>query len=295
MVFRFKQFAYLKKKGISVLVSCQDDHLTLRDCVESFLAFGDEIIVITNQATPETLELASALARELAPKVVHVCADEARDLYENRQAGLEHAKYRWVMRCDADYIAYGDEDGRQSISGLRERILEEVAIWPTAFFMTKVSLSMGWGSMYEGNEDDADRLDYIPSVFTGKKEPRIYLQNPFLEFARLGRWEGVPGVRWYRKLYVSAPYWFEITIRSAKSLLFRKARTDWRELGEMQQYPSLQDYVERVLIPDEYDGLTIDQAAQTYIENEVMSRIVPYDEDKYFRLPERIKQKVDRE
>lgn len=95
-------------------VSCQDDHLTLRECVESFLCFGDEIIIVTNNATKETINLAKKLADEY-DKVVYFDAKEANDLYQNRQHGLERSNYRWVLRCDADYVAYDDRDGAKRI------------------------------------------------------------------------------------------------------------------------------------------------------------------------------------
>ena len=117
---------------------------------------------------------------------------------------------------------------------------------------------MGWRSMYEPKtKRDALKLKYVSSVYTGKRDARIYSQTPFLRFVRLGRWEGAPGVRLYRKIIVTEPYWFEATIRTGKSLLYRKARTDWRQLGDYHNFPTLDDYVRRVLVPKEYPGLTV--------------------------------------
>ena len=287
----FSQLFWRKANGISVLVSCQDDHETLRDCVESFLGFGDEVVVITNRATEETIQLASALENEYSPRVKYIDVPDAVDLYQNRQAGLEVSRYRWVMRCDADYVAYEDIDGEHSVSKLRELILDMRPLWPVAIFISKVSLSMGWSSMYEpeGNEDC--ELKYIPSVYTGRKEARIYSQNPFLRFQRLGRWEGVPGIKWYKKIDIDKPYWYEVTIRTARSLLLRKARTDWRQLGDYDRFPVVEDYVQNILLPTDYPGLTLEEAATKYINEEVMPKIKPYDEKKYFPLPMRIRKK----
>ena len=81
--FKIRQLPFLKEKGISVLVSCQDDHVTLRDCVESFLGFGDEIIIISNRATRETTELAVSLEKEYSPIVKYIDAHHAVDLYHS--------------------------------------------------------------------------------------------------------------------------------------------------------------------------------------------------------------------
>ncbi|WP_319409919.1 glycosyltransferase family 2 protein [uncultured Desulfosarcina sp.] len=281
----------MKKNGITVIISCQDDHKTLRDCVESFLLFGDELIIVTNRATIETSNLAKKLSIEYNSKVTYIDAPHAKDLYQNRQVGLNHANYCWVMRCDADYIAYENCDGKNSIQYLRDYILRLKPIWPTAIFISKVSLSLGWDKMYEIEKDDIAQLKYIPSVYTGKKEARIYSQNPFLCFRRLGRWEGVPWIKWYRKIRINKPYWFEVTIRDSEALLFRKARTDWRQLGDFKNYPELADYIKNIFLPNEYPGLSIKSAAKKYIEDEVFPKIKPYDEKKYFPLPSRIKSK----
>lgn len=287
---RLKQLSFLKDKGISVIVSCQDDHLTLRECVESFLFLGDEIIIVTNRATNKTYNLAKELASQ--HKVVkHIDAKGAADLSQNRQCGLEYSSYRWVFRCDADYVAYDDLDGEKSVSVFRDRILKTNSWYPTAFYITKPALSMGWSKMYEP-ENAPPRLKYIPVVYNRNSEPRIYSQNPFLKFTRLGRWEGVPHIRFYRKIHVKQIFWFEVTIRSPRSLFLRQARTDWREMGDYIEYPELEDYVEKVFIPKYYPGLSLDDASNKYVQEEVMPYIKEYDEDSYFSLPKRIKDKL---
>ena len=291
LIVKLSQFFLFKKKGISVIVSCQDDHLTMRECVESFFSLGDEILVVTNRATKDTFDLAKRLESEYPGKVTHIDAPEAFDLYQNRQAGLEHARYRWVMRCDADYIAYEEGDGDLSVSRLRKTILSVFPLWPVAIMLSKVSLSMGWDQMYEPVDNQTPALKYIPPVYSGKIEPRIYSQNPFLKFKRLGRWEGVPGVRWYRKIFISQPYWFEVTLRTARSLLFRQARTDWRETGDYERYPEIDDYVERVFLPHHYPGLDVESAAELYVNEEVMPHIKPYNEARFYPLPARIRSK----
>jgi glycosyltransferase involved in cell wall biosynthesis len=281
------------KNGISVLVSCQDDHLTLVECIESFLLLADEIVIVSNGATPETIRVASSLCETYPQKIKYIDDNEIVDLYQNRQLALENSSYRWVMRCDADYVAYSDEDGNRSIRCLRSRILSINCIWPTAIYFTRVSLAMGWDSMYERDQDKGASLKYLPAIEGfGKFEARIYSRSRFLKFCRLGRWEGVPHIKWYRKIKINDVYWFEVTIRSAQALLYRTARTDWRELGDYVRFPTLRDFIRDFYLSRTYPGKSEEEAANEY-KKDIMSRIKPYDESRYPPLPQRIKAKGD--
>jgi len=283
-----------KPHGISVIVSCQDDEHTLTQCVESFRTLADEIIISTNNAEPGTLELANKLAHRYEPVVRHVTADHAVDLPGNRQAGYEESRFFWVMRCDADYIAYTDEDGSRSISELREWLMNWRPVWPTAIFFRKVSLAMRWDLTYQGVDQERSPLHYIPRTFSGRYQARIYSSNPFLRFERLGRWEGVPYMKLYRKRYLERPFWFEVTMKSEKALFFRKARTDWRERGYPKEYPTLEDYVRGEVLPTEYPDADIDLAAHRYVSEEILPRLTKYEEDRYFPLPSAIKFEIER-
>ena len=279
----------LLPNGISVIISCQDDSITLRDCVESFKQLADEIIIVSNLATTETVYLCETLEKEDPSVVKYINAGDVKDLYENRQKGLELARYRWVMRCDADYVAYEKGDA-YPISKLRDYLLGKFVIWPCAVFMKKVCLSLGWRKMYDPDNFEPMRFKYIPRVWSGISEPRIYTQNFLLSFQRLGRKEGAPYKKIYKKIYFENPFWFEVTIRSPVTLLMRQARTDWREFGDFKKYPTLDSYFKYVFMKERFPNMSTEDAAKKYL-SEVMDEIEPYDELTYWPLPQRIKNK----
>ena len=119
----------LKPNGISVLIAAQNEEKTIKLCVESFLKFADEIIIVTNGSTDNTKSICLDLEKDFAYKVKYFDKPDLPDLYNNRAFALSMAKYKWIFRGDADYIAYTDEDGINSISLLRNIILNHKALF----------------------------------------------------------------------------------------------------------------------------------------------------------------------
>jgi hypothetical protein len=225
-------------------------------------------------------------------EVRHIDAPAVVDLWENRTVGLRASRFFWVMRCDADYVAYDNTRDPFPVAMLRERLLRWRPIWPTALFFFKPALAIDWHLTYEGPTKDASPLRYIPRTHSGSYDARIYSYSPGLTFRRLGRWEGVPHLRWYRKIRMKDPYWFECTMRSPRALFLRTARTDWREAGDFGRYPTVETFVEDQVLPRDYPGMSIDEAADAYFTRDVLPQLVPYDEVRHFPLPQRIRRRV---
>lgn len=97
---------WLKPNGISA----QNEEDIIKLCVESFLEFGDEIIIVTNGSTDNTVNICEKLAKDYPEKIQFYDKPELPDLHNNRAYALTKAKYRWVFRGDSDYIAYTNED-----------------------------------------------------------------------------------------------------------------------------------------------------------------------------------------
>ena len=288
---------YLKPNGISVLIAAQNEEKTIRLCVESFLEFGDEIIIVTNGSTDGTRDICKELVREYPDKVQFYDKPELPDLYHNRDFALSKAKYRWVFRGDSDYVAYNDEDGKYSIRNLRNRIMQTLAIYPTAFWLEQVNLyykinMTGISKKFrEKQKNGKFRGHFVPETFAGYM-PRIYLNTPFLKFIRQGRTEGVAYDRFYKQIFINQPYWFHITLKIDKDLFFRSERTNWRELGDFKKYPTLEDYIQKYVLPIKYKK-PLDEAIKQYIDEEVLPFLQEYDEKKYCPYPKKIKRFIE--
>jgi glycosyltransferase involved in cell wall biosynthesis len=270
-------------RGISVLISTQNDKPTIRQCIESFLDFGDEVIVVTNGSTDGTIDICRQMAAEHPDKVRYLDAPDLPDLYHNRAYGLAKARFRWVVRGDGDYIAYTDADGDYSLTTLRHRLLNSNPLWPTAYYVHQVNISYTF-ELTRNTTTDQSCSDYLPATIL-KPTPRIYLNTPLLAFKRLGRFEGAPFIRWYRKIELERPLWFHCTIKKDEDLFLRSERTNWRELGDYITYPTLHSYFEKKVLPEKYPGMEFAEAAAYYVESYVLPCLEPYHPEHYHPYP----------
>lgn len=286
----------VKENGISVLISAQNEEKIIRMCVESFLDFGDEIIIVTNGSTDSTRDICRELVREYPDKLRFYDKPELPDLYQNRAYAHKQAKYRWVMRCDADYVAYTDDDGRYSIKNLRNRILKTKAFFPAAFFVEQVNTyykidMTGISKKFREKKNDGFYSGhFVPETFAGYM-PRVYLNTPLLKFIRQGRTEGVKYAAFYKQIFIDQPYWFHITLKNEKDLFYRSERTNWRELGDYKKYPYLEDYIFNYVLKKKYK-LSEEEAIKEYMENDVVPFLKEYKEDENYHYPNKIKESI---
>jgi glycosyltransferase involved in cell wall biosynthesis len=287
---------WIKPNGISVLIAAQNEEKTIKMCVESFLEFGDEIIIVTNGSTDNTRDICRELVKKYSDKVQFYDKPELPDLYHNRAFALSKAKYRWVMRGDADYIAYNDKDGKYSIRNLRNRILQTQTVWPTAFWVEQVNISIDWNLTRKLKlEHNNIVLPYIAPPFNTGYMPRIYLNTPLLKFGRIGENEGVLYFRFYKQIFITQPYWFHCTLKSEEDLFLRTERRNWRKENNFVLYPTLKDYFEKKVLKEKYNNMSFNEAKEFYFKNILLKSLEKYDEKKYFPYPKRIKRILENE
>jgi glycosyltransferase involved in cell wall biosynthesis len=111
--------------GVSALVRARDEEDWIEPSLRSLEGFADEIVVVDNGSTDRTLERARALVGRLAV-----------DLRVHEAPGLDHAalsndvlgraRFRWVIRWDADFVAH--TTGPHALAGLRA-VLDAVPPW----------------------------------------------------------------------------------------------------------------------------------------------------------------------
>jgi len=281
---------WLKPNGISVLIAAQNEEKTIRLCVESFLEFGDEIIIVTNGSTDRTRDICKELVKEYPQKVQFYDKPELPDLYHNRAFALSKAKYRWVMRGDADYVAYTDEDGKYSIRNLRNRIMQTIVYYPTAFWVEQVNISIKYNLTRKLKIENKNIiLPYIAPPYGTGYMPRIYLNTPLLKFTRIRENEGVLFNNLYKQIFIDQPYWFHLTLKSEEDLFLRTERRNWRKVANYAKYPTLKSYFEKKVLKEKYNNMSFEEAKKYYIENILYPSLDYYNENKYFPYPMSIK------
>jgi glycosyltransferase involved in cell wall biosynthesis len=288
-LFNYLKSKWIKPNGISVLISAQNEQKTIALCVESFLVFADEIIIVTNGSTDNTISLCQELQERYPDKIYFYNMPELRDLYHNRAYALKKAKFRWIFRGDADYVAYKDEDGKNSIRKLRHIILNQRSWFPQAFLFDQVNVSYQLHLCRDWSSNE-NSLNKIPRVYGQGFMPRVYLNTPLLKFKKQGQNEGAAYFFLYKKHLILSPYWFHLTLNSDKDLFLRSARREWREKNEI--YKTLEEYILKEHIPKYYPSCSFLEAQEKYISTIIKPSLVEYKEDEYFKYPKSIRRLI---
>ncbi len=259
----------MRELGISALFASQNSEQTLKACIISFLDFADEIIIVDNGSTDNSIKIAQELQNRF-PKVQFYNHPDLRDLYENRQIAFEHSKYQWIFRGDTDYVAL------DNIKELRKKILNTpIKARPVVFQLNQINL--------------------IQDIHHTKHEnplspcmPRIYSHARGMKFQRLGRWEGVKYFRDVVQLNINrpdyikikTPFWFHCQFKAPMDYFFRSERTNWRELGRFVRFPTLRSYmIHKAKI--RFGTRDLDKACEIYMKTCFFPRLLKYDPEKY--------------
>ena len=273
------------RNGISTIISCQNEESLVALSILSFLRFSDEVIVVDNGSTDGTVAIARQVA-DAFPNVRFYSVPELNDLYHNRQYGLERSHYRWVVRADSDYVCY--TSGVYDCLELRHHLLKSKSLSLTdVYWLPHPNL----------------RADYFHTVsadnpsggnsILGGESPRVYRRFPGMKFQRLGRWEGIriprPG-RFVKKVIWKTPIYMHCTIKSKQNLFFRSERTNWRELGDFETYPTLGHYIDHVAAT-KYGASTLEQAIDLY-EEKYLKYLQPYDPEEHWPYPDLIEEAI---
>lgn len=274
--------------GISYLLACRNEETTLELCVRSFLDFADEIIIVDNGSHDRSREIAQDM-RASYPKIIHYFdAPELIDLYQVRQLALSKSKYRWIVRGDADFVAY--TDGEYDIQNFRKRLTaEKKSIIPKVYGAPLPNLICDF--WHTGIERSANKLDsdepgrYVPPPITAPN-PRIYEYFPGFRFKRVGRWEATSFNRFLRFFRIKLPFplWMHCNIKSNLDYLYRSERTNWRELGDLQTYPTLEVYLKNKVF-EKFATHDLDEAAEKYMQENIYPFITRYSPDDYYPYP----------
>lgn len=140
--------------NISAIILTNNSEELIADCIDS-VSFCQEIIVIDDESTDRTLDL----ARHLGARVYKY---KSQSFAEKRNFGLEKAKYSWIL--------YIDDDERVS-KELQQSIRDVV-------------------SDIKGNDNSAYRIRR-KNFYLGKNAwPNIEKMERFFKKSSLMRWEG---------------------------------------------------------------------------------------------------------
>lgn len=148
---------------------------------------------------------------------------------------------------------------------LRNRILQTKRLWPVAFWLEQVNISIKWNLARKQKLENQDIvLPYIGTAYNMGSMPRVYLNTPFLKFGKIGENEGVLYGRIYKQIFITQPYWFHCTFKSKDDLFLRTERRNWRRENNYDLYPTLYDYFEKKVLIEKYDSKSFCDAKEYY-------------------------------
>jgi glycosyltransferase involved in cell wall biosynthesis len=281
-----------RNNGISVLIASQNEEAMIALCVLSFLDFGDEIIVVDNGSTDNTIPILMELQSKFPEKLKIFFEPHLQDLYQTRQFAFERSSYRWIIRADADFVAY--TSGEYNILYLRDFLLNQKrSLLPKIYGVPQPNVVGDfWHTGQEANKelgcDEPGR--YVPPPYFPGFMLRIYESFPGFAFRRLGRWEGIRYQKYLQNIAIQLekPLWMHCSIKAEENYLFRSQRTNWRELGDFKKYPTLKMYLFDYIL-EKYGINDVQAAAKIYFDNNILPFLQNYSEAQYYPYPNIVK------
>jgi glycosyltransferase involved in cell wall biosynthesis len=268
--------------GISAIVRVRGDEEWLEPAVLSIRDFADEIILLDNGASDAARAVIDGLARLLGSQLVRIeCA--ALDIFDVSNLGLARARYRFIVRWDADFV--GHTDGAGSLAHLRRDLL---ALDRRRYFAVALTAAEVAGDLRHQFPDRRLRHDGLAHTASARarfvrvtretttdtlnvadrplrERPRLMLA---LESLALPRYYAV--FRWPHVAY------FHVHVKPARHLLLRHFWFEWLAEPDTARYPTLESYaLEQARTRW---GISQPDAAAVHLVRRLCAGLVPFDE-----------------
>lgn len=255
-----------KKDGISLLVRLKDEADWIRYSLFSIKNFADEIIVGDNGSKDNSVEIVERLIKEGLNIKFYQCPEMR--INELTNFLLKKARYRWVMKWDADFVAR--TTGKYSIDSLRKKLLN---MDYNRYYLILISHICLAGDLFH---QDPKELTHT--------EEYIYTNSDHLKFIHPETCESLKTPKYYAVVRIDGHYAFHVDVKSAERMLNRKYWFEWMKLKDYEKYPTIDSYVE-YCVKSEKRFANIQEAK---IDNVIQycKRLIPYNNKLFGEYPE---------
>ena len=268
--------------GISAIVRVRGEEEWIEPALLSITDFADEIVVLDNGASSAAREAIDALAERLGSQLVRVECP-ALDLFEVSNLGLARARYRFVVRWDADFVAHTEGPG--DVRHLRHHLL---TLDRRRFFRIVIPAAEVAGDLrhqfpdrrlrFDGEAHTASaRARYVKVTRDTPTESLGAADRPLRGRARLTlALEALALPPVYAILRWPTVAYFHVHVKPARHLLLRHFWLEWLAEPDTARYPTLESYArEQARIRW---GIGDADAAAEHLMRRLWAGLVPFDE-----------------
>ena len=224
-----------RKPGISVMIRIKNEADWVAVSLLSLNGFADEVVIINNGSTDNTLKEIEKVRTKL-DFPVQIRNDSDPDYCNISNEALKLTSHRWIVRWDADFIAF--TSGKNNIKNLRKYLLslnqkKYYCIYP-------LILSL------------AGDLFHVRTGHELHSEGYIHNFHPSMKYIKRGKFEVLKIPFFYKILRINEIEFFHIgSAKSWKKLLYRFYWVKWRKKEMYKKYPDLEDYI-KVQVEEEF-------------------------------------------
>lgn len=188
--------------GLTAIVRVRDEEEWLEPAIRSVAVAADQIVVGDNGSTDRTPEILRRLGQELGARLDVLTLPEL-DIASLTNVLLEQARYRWVLRWDADFVAH--TDGPRDIRLFRGWLFSQD---PRRFFLVYPRMVELAGDLF--HQDPAHPVRSDAHCFVASSAVRYVYDSAGYESP------SVP--HWYRVVRFAAPCFVHVNVKSDERL-----------------------------------------------------------------------------
>jgi glycosyltransferase involved in cell wall biosynthesis len=237
-----------RQNGISAIVRIRGEEEWIKPSILSIRNFADEIIVLDNGASLQTLKILNELKGDLGHKIQSTTCKDL-NLYELSNLGLTMASFRWCIRWDADFVAH--TSGKGDIANLHKYLL---GLDPRRYYLVYLPAVELAGDLFHQFPDLRVRNDgqvhtssphasYVSvqrNLMTSalSSPDRVLRENSVLRISK----ESLKVPKFYQILRWENPSYFHVNVKSDRHTLQRHFWLEWLREGDFKTHPALESY-----------------------------------------------------
>ncbi len=203
------------KDGITAVVSAKNEEYIIPFCLKSLVGVVDQVVCIDNGSDDATLQFMKDFKADFGNQIeVDVLEMPGALLGDCRNAGLDHTRYKWHLRWDADMVCRtsGDDDMKL----LREKVLNDDS--PRTIQLPRTNLR---GDFHHTRKN-------LPAIDPG--EPILVRFGKDIEYVEHGKFDVIRVPFYYAIKKESKRYYFHCEgLKSDDNLIHRRQYFEWRE------------------------------------------------------------------